>query len=179
MRITSPLLLAVVSLGLAGCFDSSSDDRSGRYGDRDDRYGDRYDDRYDDRSNDRYSSNDRPNRQPTRYYRESDLVRLGTFSTDDKREKNQLLEIRGGQRFKGILFEVDRGEVVVEHIRVTFDDDSAFEPQVSNRFRDGDQTRLIDLPGNNRDVKRVRVHYRSTSGGNSVITLYGLPIRGR
>ncbi|QOV91735.1 hypothetical protein [Humisphaera borealis] len=153
-------ILALSTLPVAGCFDTKSGGSSSG--------------RYDDRYNGSYNSG-----QPTRYYRESDLVRIGTFQANDKKEKNQLLEIRGKQRFKGILFEVDRGEVIVEKIRVTFEDDSAFEPQTSSRFRDGEQTRLIDLPGNDRDVKRVRVHYRSVSGGSSVITVFGLPAHHR
>ncbi len=157
----TPFALALLSL--AGCFDTNSGGSRGGGG-------------YDYGRNDDYRGGGNNNSGGGyRYYRESDLVRIGTFYANDKKEKNQLLEIKGSQRFKGLLFEVDKGEIVVEHIRVTFDDDTAFEPQTSTRFRAGEQTRLIDLPGNNRDVKRVRVHYRSVSGGNSTIELFGLP----
>ena len=109
MKRVLSLALGLCVLPLAGCFDTNSGGSSGG----------RYDDRYDyenRRSDGSYNSG---NRQPTRYYKESDLVRIGNFSANDKKEKNQLLTLRTGQRFKGILFEVDRGEVVIEHIRVT------------------------------------------------------------
>ena len=165
MKRVLSLALGLCVLPLSGCFDTNS---GGSSGSRYDYENHRHDDGYN-------GGGHNSGRSPTRYYRESDLVRIGNFSSSDKKEKNQLLTLKTGQRFKGILFEVDRGEVVIEHIRVTFEDDTAFEPQTSPRFRDGDQTRLIDLPGNNRDVKHVRVRYRSVSGGTSVITLFGLP----
>lgn len=179
------IALGCLVLPLAGCFESDSSDRSrdrdrGRIGDRyDNRTSDRYDDRYNDRYDDR-GGYGRAGDQSHRY-REVDLVRIGTVTANNRQEQNDLLEIKTSERFKGILFEVDRGEVAVDHIRVTFDDDTAFEPQTATRFREGEQTRLIELPGNNRDIKRVRLKYRSISGGSSVITVYGLPTsyRGR
>lgn len=192
MRLIPFLLCAAMTAPLAGCgildSDSSDDDRRGqrtRYEERDpygydDRSGDRYGDEY---RRDEYGYGDRlePRRNDrrvdgkARYYSREDLVLIGSVRTRGREQANDLLEIKGKQRFKGLLFEVDQGEVVVEHIRVTFDDDTAFEPNTATRFRAGEQTRVIDLPGNNRDVKRVRVKYRSVGGQPSVIDVLGLP----
>lgn len=103
------------------------------------------------------------------------MVRLGSVAANSREYQNDVFEIRDRQRYTGIVFQVDRGDIAIDRIRVTFGDDSSFLPDTKVVFNEGDRTCRIDFPGYNREVKRVRIRYQSLTRGVSVIDVYGIP----
>lgn len=103
-----------------------------------------------------------------------DLERFGAVRARGRAHENDLLEVHGRRRYTAVMFQVPHGDVRIEHIRITFGDDTAFQPTVKPYFREGERTCRIDLPGYNREIKRVRIHYHSASRGVSVIEVFGV-----
>lgn len=103
------------------------------------------------------------------------LVKLGSVQTYGRDYQNDVFEICDRQRYTAIVFKVDRGDVAVDRIRVTFGDDSSFLPDTKVVFREGDRTCRIDFPGYNREVKRIRIRYQALTRGVSAIDVYGVP----
>jgi hypothetical protein len=46
---------------------------------------------------------------------------------------------------------------------VTFANDQTFSPKIRHRFADGTETHVIDLPGDQRTIKRIDFKYRIIS----------------
>lgn len=132
---------------------------SPRYDDRDSRYVDR-DYRRDDRIGDRRG-------------RES-MMKIASATTRSREYQNELFQIDTGRRFSAIVFRVDRGDVALDRIRVTFNDDTAFIPDTKVVFNEGDRTCRIDLPGHDRGIKWVRIRYQSLSREPAVVDVYGV-----
>lgn len=103
------------------------------------------------------------------------MHRLGSVHTHDKDYQNDVFEVSDRHRYTAIVFKVDGGDVAIDRIRVTFGDDSSFLPETAVVFREGQRTCRIDLPGYNREIKRIRIRYQSLTRGVSVIEAYGVP----
>jgi len=103
------------------------------------------------------------------------MMRLGSVTTDRREYQNDVFEVRDRQRYTGIVFKVDRGDVAIDLIRVTFADDSSFLPETKIVFHEGERTCRIDFPGYNREIKRIRIRYQSLTRGVSIIDAYGIP----
>ena len=124
------------------------------------------DDRRDDRKDDR-----RDDRRPAPAAADR-WERLGE-RTVGKREEHDTIELKGKQRFTAVWFEVDRGAIDLDDIRITFGNKESFDPKISLTFREGQKTRLIDLPGDDREIVKIDFHYRSVGRGESTIVAWG------
>jgi len=103
----------------------------------------------------------------------ADWVRLGTV-TVGRHEERDLLEVPGHERFKAIMFRVEEGDLILDDLKVTFDDDSSFSAESRIVFREGQRSGIIDLPGNSRDIKRIRFLHRALNRSGAVVEVYGL-----
>ena len=103
----------------------------------------------------------------------ADWVRLGTVAVG-RNEERDLLEVPGHERYRAIMFRVEHGELVLDDLKVTFGDDSSFSPTGNIIFRQGQQSGIIDLPGDCRDIKRIRFLHRALNRSGAVVEVYGL-----
>lgn len=77
-------------------------------------------------------------------------------------------------RFTALRIEVAGGDLEMFNIRVVFGDGSDFSPDTRLRFRQGSRSRVIDLPGGARVVRRVSFAYRSSlRRGRATVSLFG------
>jgi hypothetical protein len=90
-----------------------------------------------------------------------------------RKEERDVIEVTSPYRFTALSFRVEEGDVELDDVKVTFDDDKTFSPDTKLRFREGERSGKIDLPGQSRVIKRVRFLYRSTGGKRAVIQLFG------
>lgn len=98
--------------------------------------------------------------------------RLGE-RTVGKKEEHDSIELKNKERYTAIWFEVDRGEIELDDIRVTFGNKESFEPKVHLVFHEGQKTKLIDLPGADREITKIEFHYRSVGHGEAAIVAWG------
>jgi hypothetical protein len=170
MRIGKKIITSVLGLSLLG---SAVPLNAGTYEvprtfERDHRDYDRHD--YDRRDLDR---RDDFVRHDEWHGHRADWVRIGTVSVG-RNEERDLLEVPGRERFRAIMFRVESGDLVLDDLKVTFGDDSSFSPTGNIVFRQGQQSGIIDLPGDSRDIKRIRFLHRALNRSGAVVEVYGL-----
>ncbi len=58
---------------------------------------------------------------------------------------------------------------------VTFENNQTFKPTVRHRFDEGSGTRIIDLPGDRRAIKRIEFAYKSINRreGKGIVEVLG------
>ena len=105
--------------------------------------------------------------------KEGEWEKLGQKEAGRKEERD-VIEVTSPYRFTALSFRVEEGDVEIDDVKVTFEgDDKPFSPDTKLRFREGERSGKIDLPGQSRVVKRVRFLYRSTGSKRAVIQLFG------
>ncbi|HEX8914468.1 MAG TPA: hypothetical protein VF796_19120 [Humisphaera sp.] len=108
--------------------------------------------------------------------KEGEWVKLGQIEAGRKEDRD-VIEVKGPDRYTALSFRVERGDVEIEDIKVTFADDEKhpFSPDTRLRFREGERSGKIDLPGKARAITRIRFLYRSTgrAGDRAVVEVLG------
>jgi hypothetical protein len=100
--------------------------------------------------------------------------KLGTKEAAvSRKDERDLFEVTSAHRFTAVSFRVDKGDVSIEDIKITFDDDTSFSPTTKLVFKEGERSGKIDLPGKSRAIKRVRFLYRTIGQQAAVVHLYG------
>lgn len=100
---------------------------------------------------------------------------LGTRQVDFGADRD-VIDCTGEGRFTAFQVEVEDGDLEMFDIVVTFGNGDKESPKIRLMFDDSTRTRVIDLPGNKRFVKRIAFMYKSiraTRDGKAVINLYG------
>ncbi|MEK7469823.1 MAG: hypothetical protein AAB074_20840 [Planctomycetota bacterium] len=86
------------------------------------------------------------------------------------------IDCRGEGRFTAFQIEVENGDLEMFDIVATFGNGDKESPKTRFIFDDSTRTRVIDLPGNKRLVKRIDFYYKSiraTKDGKATINVYG------
>ncbi|MCX5746671.1 MAG: hypothetical protein NT062_29695, partial [Proteobacteria bacterium] len=65
-------------------------------------------------------------------------------------------------RFSKLQLIVDDSDMTLNSMKVVFADNSEFNPQLAYEFREGQRTRVIDLPGNDRTIKYIDLDYKNS-----------------
>jgi len=88
---------------------------------------------------------------------------LGQREVDFRNDHDQIEVGRSEGRFKQLQIRVKDAPIEVSNMVVTFANDQTFSPKIRQRFSEGSGTRIIDLPGERRTIKRIDFNYRSIS----------------
>lgn len=102
-------------------------------------------------------------------------TRLGTRAVSFRAEKD-VIDARGEGAFRRILFRVEDGDIEMFDVTVIFGNGQRFSPATRLVFNPESRSRVIDLPGAARTIRRVEFTYRSIAGGRegrATVTLYG------
>ncbi len=76
--------------------------------------------------------------------------------------------------FNAIRIDVNEGTVEIYNIRVKFMNGEDYSPDTRLVFKEGERTRVIDLPGEARGIRRIEFAYRNTeSRGQAVVSVFG------
>lgn len=98
-----------------------------------------------------------------------------------KREVNfikdtDIIRVTGSEgTFRRLMFTVQESSLEMFDITIVFGDGQTYSPPSKLNFRQGNRSRIIDLPGKRRVIRRVTFKYRSTRlrTGKATIELYG------
>ena len=99
---------------------------------------------------------------------------LGQRDVDFKNDHDQIDVGRSEGRFRQIEIRVKNAPIEVSDMVVTFGNDETFKPNLRHRFAEGAGSRIIDLPGDRRAIRRVDFNYRSINrreGKGTVVLL--------
>jgi hypothetical protein len=87
--------------------------------------------------------------------------RLGARDVDFGGDRDSIEVGRSEGRFRQIQIRVKDAPVEISNVVITFGNDQKFSPEVRERFAEGSGSRVIDLPGERRTIKRIDFRYRS------------------
>ena len=103
-------------------------------------------------------------------------VQMGAQEVDF-RSDNDVIRVAGERRFNSILIAVEGADIEMRNVSVTFANGDHFKPDLRLVFEGNSRSRIIDLPGEARDIRSVEFIYRTLRrGGNSekaIVHLYG------
>ena len=82
--------------------------------------------------------------------------------------------LRHDGRFRSVMFVVENAPVEVDEVIITFANGERFEPHTRLVFGPDSTTRMIDLPGDLRTIRRVDFFMHNLPGeGRAKIELWG------
>ena len=100
--------------------------------------------------------------------------KLGERHVDAKADRDVIHVGRDDGAFTAIQIQVDGSALAMFEIKVVFGNGETFEPSTRVVFSKDSRSRVIDLPGNKRVIKRVEFKYRDLPGGGKAkIELWG------
>ena len=100
--------------------------------------------------------------------------RLGQSRVDGRRDHDDIrMNTRGG--FRAIQLRVQGGAIEFQRVVVHFENGADTEVEVRDRIQAGGQTRVIDLPGDQRRIRSVEVWYGKENRGfrRPTLVVYG------
>jgi hypothetical protein len=101
-------------------------------------------------------------------------VKLGEREVNGKLDKDVIVVGAEDGTFTGIQVKVEGSGLVMHEIKVTFANGETFEPKTKLVFDKDTSTRMIDLPGNKRIIKKVEFKYGNLPGGGKArVELWG------
>lgn len=105
---------------------------------------------------------------------------LGTQTVQGRRDRDVIKVGRYEGRFDQLTLRVEDNDVELLGMVVHFERGKSFAPKVGHYFRQGSRTRIIDLPGENRLIKKIDLRYRKLGpGGRARVEVWGRDTRDR
>ena len=87
--------------------------------------------------------------------------RLGQREVDFRNDHDQIDVGRSEGRFKQLQVRVKNAPIEIFDMVVTFANDTTFKPKLRHQFTEKSASRIIDLPGERRTIKRIDFNYKS------------------
>jgi hypothetical protein len=101
---------------------------------------------------------------------------LGERSVGGRTDRDRIHVGRHDGRFTRLMMVVQDSDLELLDFAVSFGRGAPFRPQVTHFFREGQRTRAIDLPGDDRTIRYIDLRYRNLpGGGRAKVSVYGLP----
>lgn len=100
---------------------------------------------------------------------------LGMREVDFRVDRDAVVAAGQGA-FRSIRIDVEGGDLEMFNVKVTFGSGETFSPATRLYFRAGSRSRIIDLPGDARVIRRVDFFYRSVlfgGEGRATVHVYG------
>jgi len=94
----------------------------------------------------------------------------------DFRVDHDVIVSAGDGAFRAIRIEVEGGDLEMFDVKLTFGNGETFSPATRLYFREGTRSRVIDLPGAARIIRRIDFFYRSAlfgAQGRATVHVYG------
>lgn len=99
---------------------------------------------------------------------------LGEQTVQGKRDKDVINVGRYEGKFDQLQLVVLDSDIDLKDITVTFSNGEKWSPALRQSFREGQRSRVIDLPGNNRTIAKIELVYANTPGsGRAKVAIYG------
>lgn len=90
--------------------------------------------------------------------------RLGSREVSFRAERD-VIGAAGEGLFRRVMIVVDDADLELFDVRIVFANGEVFSPGTRLYFKEGSRTRVIDLPGAARAIRRIEFAYRSVRGG--------------
>jgi hypothetical protein len=103
-------------------------------------------------------------------------VYLGQSNVDGARDHDNIMVTRSRGAFRAIQIKVEKSAIEFDHVIVHFGNGSSDPIQIRSVIPAGQQTRVIDLPGQRRFIRSVEFYYARANfnGIKPKVRLFGL-----
>ncbi len=81
------------------------------------------------------------------------------------RSERDVISAAGEGLFRRVMIVVDDADLELFDVKVVFANGEVFSPETKLYFKEDSRTRVIDLPGEARAIRRIEFAYRSVQGG--------------
>ena len=99
---------------------------------------------------------------------------LGSQSVDGRRDRDTLMVGRYEGKFDQITMVVSDSDLEMRDLTVVFGNGERWSPRLKHTFREGQRSRVIDLPGDNRTIAKIELAYANLPGGGKArVDVYG------
>jgi hypothetical protein len=103
---------------------------------------------------------------------------LGSQSVDGNRDRDVIL-VSKRARYDKLTLVVEDSELKLLDLDVEFANGERWSPKLNYHFREGQRSRAIDLPGDDRHIAKISLLYQNTPGGGRArVEVYGKDVRG-
>jgi hypothetical protein len=85
--------------------------------------------------------------------------KLGETAVHGRADTDTIWVTRGNNRYRRMMFHVEGGDVEIYDMVITFANGETFRPDLRHQFRDGQDSRAIDLPGDTRMIQKIQFTY--------------------
>ena len=92
-------------------------------------------------------------------------VKLGEREVNGKFDHDVIAVGRYEGKFSKLTLVVEKSEIELLQFEVEFGNGDKWDPKVSHYFRENTRTRVIDLPGDDRVIKKINLKYKNLPGG--------------
>jgi hypothetical protein len=100
---------------------------------------------------------------------------LGQRTVDGRVDRDRIEVGRYEGKFSKLTIVVDDSDLELIDFAVQFGRGPAWHPPVQHFFREGQRTRAIDFPGDERSIRYIDIKYRNLpGGGRASVKVYGL-----
>lgn len=100
-------------------------------------------------------------------------VKLGERSVSGRYDHDSIPVGRYEGKFAKLTLYVERGEIELLDLEITFANGERFHPTLRHFFKAGARTRVIDLPGDDRVIKDINLRYKNIAGGSAAVAVFG------
>jgi len=102
-------------------------------------------------------------------------VKLGTKKVDMYADHDEILVTAHEGFFSKLKFKVIKAPLIVHNIRVVFGNGESKNIVFNKKFPPGTESRVVDLPGNKRIIKKIKMNYKTPKNGNgrAIVLVFG------
>jgi hypothetical protein len=99
---------------------------------------------------------------------------LGEQTVQGKRDKDVILVGKYEGKFDQLQLVVLDSDIELKDLTVHFGNGEKWSPALKHSFKEGQRSKVIDLPGNNRTISKIELLYANTPGGGKAkVAVYG------
>jgi len=92
-------------------------------------------------------------------------VKLGERAVNGRVDHDRIEVSHYEGKFSKLTLYVENSDLELLDFEITFGNNEQFRPKVTHFFKEGQRTRVIDLPGDDRVIKAINLKYRNLPGG--------------
>ena len=92
-------------------------------------------------------------------------VKLGTKTVSHGVDSDELDITETEETFHRLKFKVSKASVYIRNVRIIYNDDTSESHIITRNFQKGDASRVLDLVGYERIIKKVIFSYRRRNSG--------------
>ncbi len=105
----------------------------------------------------------------------SNWVKLGTKKVNMKADHDEIIVTAKEGVYTKLKFKVVKAPLSIHNIKVVFGNGETKEVIINKKFPKGAESKVIDLPGNKRIIKKIKMNYKTPSNpnGSAIVLVFG------